>query len=226
MTLQVGLVGTDGVVLASDTKWSERSRREIRHTFDRSKITVNFEQRIAVSAARNMESSMRAARKIADEIKTEEWTSPELRIQEIAEQAMNSLAYNVRDVNCLIVSPQLRLYQLETTIDLGVSEQRIPICAEHTDRACAGDDLNNALFFGERYYKRQSTSELVPLAAHLIITASKLSPDRIDGLEIVVCSKNGFSYLPEASIRELNSMSDRLDAYLRESLCRPLGDTP
>jgi hypothetical protein len=219
MTLQVGFVGIDGVVLASDTKWSER-QREIRHTFGRRKITINEEQRVAVSAARNMDSSMKAAREIADGIKGNDWMSPELRIQDIALKAIESLPYNVRDVNCLIISPRLRLYRLEMVTDLNISEQAMPMCAEHSDKACAGDTLNNALFWGERYYQRQPICKLIPLAAYLINAGGKLSPDRIGGLEIVICDKKGVHRLPDDSINELQAMAEGLDSSLLTSLSR------
>jgi hypothetical protein len=216
MTLQVALVGTDGIVLASDTKWSET--RQVRHTYNRTKIEINYERRIAVSYARNMDSSARAAKDIANKITDEQWDSPQLRIEEIAEEAMQSLPYNIRDLNCLIVSPRMKLFRLEMTQDLskGAFEAR-PSCWESTDKAPAGDETNAALFWGERYYERRPIRTLVPLAAYLINAGNKLSPDRIEGLEIVLCEPAGIRRLSEDSIRALQSMANGLDEHLRSA---------
>jgi hypothetical protein len=222
MTMQIAMVGTDGVVLASDTKWSERHirphlKRLIQQSFGRSKIMINYERRIAVSFARNMESSARAAANIIQEIRDEEWDNPKQRIEAIAIKAMNSLSYNIRDVNCLIVSPALRLFRLDMQTDLSKGPDSMPECWEQTDRACAGDDINPAVFWAERYYRRMPLRKLVPLAAHLICEAGELSPDRVKGLEIILCKKSGIRHLSIDSVRDLQSWAHRLDARLRMS---------
>ena len=44
--------------------------------------------------------------------------------------------------------------------------------------AIAGDNVNPAIFWAERYYQELPIEKLVPLAAHLIVAASKLNPTR------------------------------------------------
>jgi len=74
MTMQVGMVGTDGVILASDTKWTDT--RELRHTFGSSKIKLTADRRVAITCARNMETSCRMAEWILAELSDEQRKNP------------------------------------------------------------------------------------------------------------------------------------------------------
>jgi 20S proteasome alpha/beta subunit len=80
-----------------------------------------------------------------------------------------------------------------------------------------GEDLK-AVFFAERYYTRTSVHELVLLAAHTILQASKLNPASIEGLEIVVCTKEGFKSLSDSKIGVLKKESDNLGRRTGNSL--------
>jgi hypothetical protein len=216
MTLQVAFKGSDGVVLASDTKWSET--REVRHTYNRTKLTINYERHIVASAARNMDTATTTALGIVTKITDDQWAAPELHIQRIAEEAMQDLpidqSYGLRDLNCLVVSPTLRLFQVEVTTDLSVGN--VPTCWEQDDRAIAGDTKNASLFWAEPYFKRrQPMRTLIPLAAHLIVAGNKLSPDRIEGLEIVVCDRSGVRRLSDDSISDLLSVANETDEKLQ-----------
>jgi 20S proteasome alpha/beta subunit len=218
MTLQVGFVGTDGIVLASDTKYGEtRDGAGIRRTKNRTKILMDTDRRIVVSSARNMNVSEKVARTLIDEINAEEWSSPEWRIKTIAEKAMQSMPIYARDVNCLVVSPSRRVFELFTRRqDNGADEAE---CEAAMDKAVAGDTFHPALFWMERYYQpRQRLRVLVPLAAHVINVANKISPDKIEGLEIVVCDDSGIRRLSPDYIRGLQSMSDGLDEHCRSTL--------
>jgi hypothetical protein len=69
MTMQVGMVGTDGVLVASDTRWMNTPRwanpgPPPRATFNSTKIRISYERGLAISDARNMET----VRYVADEI--------------------------------------------------------------------------------------------------------------------------------------------------------------
>jgi len=71
MTMQVGMVGTDGVLIASDTRWMNTPRLRNnqfwaggRYTFNSPKIRISHERGIAISCAKDMET----ARHVANEI--------------------------------------------------------------------------------------------------------------------------------------------------------------
>jgi len=226
MTLQVAMVGTDGVLLASDTLWSETRQEMIsgkaqhsRHTYGRTKIFVDEKRNVAVSFARNMETSRRAAELIASDVREAQWESPETIIEEIAFRAIESLPQNRFDVNCLIVSPNMRVFQLEMEQRFTPEgQQDHPSCCEHTDKAVAGDTFSPALYLMEQYYEPRPIHTLAPLASQIIFAGAKLSPDRIGGLEIVLCDKSGVHRLPVDSIRELQSSAQKQDKRLREAL--------
>jgi hypothetical protein len=68
MTIQIGMVGTDGILIARDTKWTAeplligRNWAAGRHGFNSSKIKISPERHIAVSCARNMETASHMAK--------------------------------------------------------------------------------------------------------------------------------------------------------------------
>src|SRR5436309_1564256 len=118
MTMQIGMVGTDGIILASDTKWMD-SRENVRHTFSNSKIKLEDfgnGRGIAVSFARNMETSGRMANQIMAKFKDEDWRDPITPIETIAANVLKT-AGDSNDAHCLIVLSSavygLRLFFLE-----------------------------------------------------------------------------------------------------------------
>jgi hypothetical protein len=78
----------------------------------------------------------------------------------------------------------------------------------------AGDNINPAIFWKERYYREQPIMELVPLAAHMIVSASKLNNGSISGLEIVLCDASGFHRINEDSIRKLKAQANEWDEHI------------
>jgi hypothetical protein len=56
MTMQVGMVGTDGLLIASDTQWT-KNRELVRHSIDSTKFNINHDCGIAISRARSMETA-------------------------------------------------------------------------------------------------------------------------------------------------------------------------
>jgi uncharacterized alpha-E superfamily protein len=221
MTLQVGLFGTDGIVLASDTSWASQNSK-VRYTTSRSKIVVNHERRIAVSFARNMESSEKAANAISSQITDEQWESPKSRIEELVTKAIHSLPHNRADANCIVVSatPELRLFNVDMSVDLSKGTEARPLCWEHSDKAFAGDEINPSVYWAERYYERIPVSQLLPIAVQIITNAGKLSPDRIRGLEVVVCQDAEFRRLSESDIEGLISWSNSLDKVITKSFAK------
>lgn len=214
MTMQIGMVGTDGIVLASDTKWTDTQK--VRHTFNSTKIKVNHERGIAVSYARNMETSRRVADRIISDLRSADWEHPIQPIEEIGAKVL-ATAGERKDAQCLILfakpSPRLFLFQFGT-----LNGQPSSLCEEMSTTGIAGDNVNPAIFWSERYYQARPVHSLVPLAAQLIVAASKLNPGAIGGLEIVLCDASGFHRLSKDSIRELESKAEERDRNLGELL--------
>jgi hypothetical protein len=215
MTMQVGMVGEDGVLIASDTRWMNTPRlvnewSGSRHTFNSSKIIVDHERGIAISCARNMETARHVADGIVAGLKDEQdWINPILPIEEIGRKVLLS-AGERREVQCLIAftapTPRLFLFQFGL-----VNGEWGPLCQKMDGSAFAGDNVNPAIFWAERYYKAEPIRTLVPLAAHTIVSAGTLNPTAISGVEIVLCDASGIHRVSEDSLRQLESKAREWD---------------
>jgi len=206
MTMQVGMVGTDGILIASDTRYMNQGSG-VRGAFNASKITVNYERGIAISRAHAMETAKRVAEAIVSDLKDSELKYPIPPMEKIASVVVDP-AGNRKQVECLIilVKPSPRLFYLQSGIvDLVVH------CEEMHGAVNTGDKENPAVFWRDRYYERLPIRTLVPLAAHLIVSAGRLNNAAIGGLEIVLCDASGLRRLSDDSIRELELTADGWD---------------
>jgi hypothetical protein len=210
MTMQIVMVGFDGIVLASD-KRCVNNEKNVRHTSDASKIKIHAEKGVAIACARSMEVSSRVADDILMKFSDLDWELVELKSIPIAQKALDEVKYERRDFQCLIV----KAYPARTAFHLssGVfANQNFPTCVRISNCQIAGDHLNSAVFWPERYYWRSSlreTRQLVPLAAHTICSAKKLNESHIDGLEVVVCDAKGIRLLPDEFILRLKKNSEK-----------------
>jgi hypothetical protein len=170
MTMQVGMVGSDGIVLGSDTKWMVTE--SVRHTFNSPKIKVDYARGVAIACARNMETSTLIADRILAKLEDKDLEYPHIPMESIARKAVKRGARN--DVQLLIaLSGQApRLFQLTPGSVGGVKGF---VCRTMNSTAVTGDDVNAAVFWLERYYERRPIRSLVPLAAHVVVSASKLN---------------------------------------------------
>jgi hypothetical protein len=219
MTMQVAMVGTDGIVLASDTRWAHTQRGSgnsaVRHTSSASKIKVSNRGHIAVACARNMETSGAIAVAIIAELTDQEWEYPILPMERISQRILDS-AGDRKDFQCLIVClrPTLRLFQLECAMVNGEPDRSI--CHQINDKAISGDNANSAVFWLERYYQRKPVQVLGPLAAQVVVTAGKLNAAAIGGLEIIVCDGNGIHRVSDESTSGLESAAEEWDRTIAE----------
>lgn len=223
MTMQVGMVGTDGVLIASDTKLAENNL-PIRGSFGSTKFKMDHECGVAVSCAGSMNTAFRLADEIISESRQDEgWRFAPLgssgcgAIQRIGERVLKATDTGREHAQCLIAftrpSVDLYLFQLVKT-----GREWGPVCKEITTKKFAGDTANAAIFWGERYYRKMPIEKLIPLAAHLIIAAGALNSAGIGGLEIVLCNSSGIHRLPDESISELGIKSSERDKSLGELL--------
>jgi hypothetical protein len=95
-----------------------------------------------------------------------------------------------------------------------------PWCLEMQGQATVGDNTNNAIFWAQRYHTVRPIRELIPLAAHVVISASKMNSAAISGLEIVICDRSGLHALPSHSIRELQAKTEEWDKEYGELIFR------
>jgi len=225
MTMQVGMVGTDGVLIASDTLWmntEDTQYASVRHTSNTTKIEIDYRNGVGIACARNMELAGRIAKDLLNEFDAEDWGGPDTRAVDIANKVLEESSERRRDFQCTIVTakPEPQLFQLHHGI---FHLQKGARCQLHSRKVFAGDTVNSAVFWGERFYSSweeslQPIHNLIPLAAHIIFCAGKIGRGTIGGLEIAFCDSSGIHRLSEASIKELEYATSGWDAHCGETI--------
>jgi hypothetical protein len=216
MTLQVALVGTDGIVLASDQKWGATVRRTWA-TFMASKIRIDHKRGIAVTCARS-DAGVVAARMILSRFKPgeEHFQYPLQPLEELGDEAFREVAqassFPLSEGDVLVVFSR----DLEKVYHLTVG--RNSTCRAITDKVFAGHDINPAIYFAERHYQRLLIEDLAFLAAHTILMGAKLNPSGIHGLEMIFCRPDGFTAVSETKLNEYRRRSEQLDTQLNQTL--------
>jgi len=210
MTLQVALVGTDGILLASDKKINQSAERAA-YTGLTSKIRVNYSRRIATCWAQYAPAADVA--KQALELSDTDLLDPRGPLENLAEKIFeeargeNQFAFPNGDV-ILVTIGELPAVHLLTV------EGKQYRCSRRDDKAIAGNNVNSALFFIQRYYKKLPIDDLTPLAAHTILSAGYVNQTGVEGLEILRCTKEGFDFLEEKEISALTAWSCKLDTKI------------
>jgi hypothetical protein len=221
MTMQVGMVGTDGVLLASDTRWVEETR-PTRTPWNDTKFKINHRCGVAVARARSMETASRLADEIISlSLENESWraSSDYTSIQRIVAKVFPTAEGRER-AQCLVAftRPTVELCLFQTAKvngDWSVVPHSIT-----GGSAYAGDEGNQAIFWGERYYRnlKLPIERLIPLAAHLVFAAGVLNSAMIEGLDIVLCNASGIRRLSDESIDTLKLQVAQRDESIRASL--------
>jgi hypothetical protein len=226
MTMQVGMVGTDGILIAGDTQWTE-NQTAYRYSTNSTKFVIDEDLGIAISRAVSMET----AAKMADEIlslyrQDQDWMSHDLfSISKLGTRVLDSVVSGREAAHCFVATtrpvPKLHLFKsVQLSEPNGKTHWGI-VCNEVLTRTFAGDTHNSAVFWSERYYPRLSKvpiRNLVRLAAHTIVTARLLHNGGISGLEMILCDTSGIHRLPDQSIVELELQSIERDRAIGESL--------
>lgn len=204
MTMQVGMLATDGIVLAGDT-WSH-SETTVRSGYSSSKIRINDTAQIAVTCARDMVLASHVAEAIMSGVQGKDWQNCERFIRDAACEAAGE-----RDIECIVAfaGNLPALYQFQY-----VKGEKY--CSRIIDCIHAGDVTNAAVFWTMRYYRHLPVDRLSRLAAHLIVTSAKLNTATIKGLEVVFCKASGFQRLPVKQTLALQTTARELDERIGE----------
>jgi hypothetical protein len=237
MTMQVGLVGSNGIVIAGDERnthipllrpnqfWAAGT-----HGTNSSKMIVNYKRGIAVSAARDLETAMHVANEIATHLPEDKFQDPASWIEECADKILGIVRREHSDpterieAQCLIMTqrPVPKLFQFW----FGVVEGKWgPFCREMSRLAVAGDNVNAAIFWPEAYYnsspyskQRIPVKDLIPLAAHTVVQANRFNPLSISGLEVVFCDETGLHKLSRESIETLLKVAEEWDKQFGKTI--------
>jgi hypothetical protein len=223
MTLQVGMVAGDGILLASDVfstrePSKQASEGTVWYGYDSSKIMISDSRKVAVTCARDMMLASALAEALIEGLTPEYWPNPGSRIKAIA--SANSASRHWGPVECLValVEPSPVLFHLQC-LEQGTET----FCPQITSFGFAGDRCNAAIFWAMRYYSVQpanvrSVRSLLPLASQLILDAGKLNSGSIGGLEMVYSDSSGFCRVTESDIRDLEAQTQRRSKSIEELL--------
>jgi hypothetical protein len=210
MTLICALRGTDGFVLAADTKASEihepcsieQVLGSVTSTSHVSKILPSSRHAVAIGFAETDEA------RIGAEILIKSLDSlpsvpddPREELRKACQAACNFNPQLVPPVrrkplggSLIFVHAALKAFPIFRVVFTLYGDGRFIFdCIRTADKQMIGYDVNSAIFFLEKYYSLvvnpQSVNQLAVLAGHTILAASQLSPERIGGLEIVICKE-------------------------------------
>ena len=224
MTMQVGLVGMGGIVLASDTRITTEPAgmkvndigHAIRCASVSSKIVLNDNGSRAISCAVDAESARLVAQHIISDLTEEEAGNADLIPDAIVRIAETVLSQERRQVQCLILMADhgglLFRLQYGQTDPKNPNSDWAAECSQCLDRGFAGDVTNPSIYWAERYHSEFiSVRQLVPLAAQLIISAHHLNNGFVDGLELVLYEDSKIVAIPVDQVAELSRKAKELD---------------
>lgn len=206
MTMQVGMVAEGGnIVLASDTRWTTSplvSGCGARHGCNSHKIKIDDRNSIAIACARDKID----ANRVADAFIQLRDVSEQDRAQRMRE--IGAAVADSKDLECIVAfaypNPMLWFFQY--------INQQVVSCEPVFTYVFSGDTVNAAVFWIRNYHDFQSIDQLKRLGAHMIVSAGKICPDTISGLEIVYLDRSGVHSL---SIEENRAME--LEAKERDA---------
>jgi hypothetical protein len=209
MTMQVGMMASDGIILASDTSWQRKvvgCEMGTWHTSGGYKIKISDSKKIAVSCAMDMCEAYRIASEFLAALDGVDLYAREQKIIDIARSIPNHLG-----VECFVAfaEPVPSLFLMQH-----IEGSTYPIVQPIINKAFAGDSLNPALYWAQRYYSNLPVDRLKNLAAHIIAEAGILNPCLIGGLDIVIGKNGEFSRLSQQETDTLIQQSRKCaDAF-------------
>lgn len=217
VTMQIGMIGKDGIVLASDTKWSttwirsERARiQELRDEYGSSKILIAPGGRLAVSCADDMIVAFDVAKAILSAWNPEADDSECSALKEIVKPFCSHRAFQ-----CIVASTRPVAELVYVSHDLRL-EPQLSI-TRVLDRICAGDRANAAKFWHLRYYDHNlPTTKLRSLAAQLITDAAAFNNGITGGFDLAVTEAGVFRKVPKPECDSLAELAQQRSRSVSE----------
>ena len=208
MTFQVGMVGTNGILLASDKLAVQFGipGQSYRDPFQTDKIVAVGHQEIAYCCAGDRLSTIvgkaitedgavreKAGRVPLDRLMSDLQMDFGRAVEVIACEAVSQSKLDFADKEpwdrpkggSLLLAycrPEpMELWKLD------VQAQGMPHANRIRNKCRIGDSTTPASFFSECYYHNVPIEDLILLAAHTVFTAGAMNPDGVDGLDILLC---------------------------------------
>jgi hypothetical protein len=230
MTMQVGLIGDGGIVLASDRRITASDVKVGEELTGyaafigklETKIELSQEKNIAISCADDLIFARKVARQIIAELKADDLTDEYSASGAIERIVRTALPGEEKRAQWLIALKCPDWHLLKCL--LVPSESPIPdsdwdlSCAPCRSWDFAGEITNPAISWHKYHDEGLSPAQLIPLAAHLILSAHFFNSKGVDGLDIVQCDANGVRMLSLTSIAALQKKSRTMDRNIVEYL--------
>jgi hypothetical protein len=222
VTLQVGMIGKDGWVLASDRVRADTDGIRVRsHT---EKIVVLDSLGLSYSfygddcAIIAGEQLIENGEKLLDPSSETQfrhwlWQLANGSWQQVVNSMPNdykakfSASYLYRGLLIFLRSSPNRFWWMQ----IGQPS----LVTSEVNRLAVGDPGNGARFFADHHYSsKMSVAQLSMLAAHTITVGGMLNPAGVGGLDIVTCQNGTMRLLPEDELQDLVQRSHKLDAKI------------
>lgn len=226
MTFQIGLVGTDGVLLGSDKLMTLMG--SVRSTYEAEKIAF-YEPGLAMcSCGGDLAAAMRDP--IIDVVRSFSPGRADFRGDLISKCQMFLLDMLDKGFDKNSISRQAGAVLFARRTNECVELWRMIIGMTGSamigdailDKITQGDETNPARFFCEQYYKEGRTvAELIPLAVHSLLMAHERNLSGVNGVEIAICKSTEFRKLLPEEIRKLRENSEDLDEHIASRLGLP-----
>lgn len=239
MTFQIGMVATDGIILASDRRiLNEIGYRISEHT---AKIICHSDPN-SMYCWSGDESPGDVARRFLDfftDVTVDSGRTKDEQITEMLRKAADDVWASQYGPRYSTPGSHLSLNNAAGTLLLACrGESRIGLWSMNygrqisvypvNDKSHAGDPRSSAVLFAELYYRaHQTIDELILLAAHSVLMAGKLNPTGINGLEIALWrnSESSPQRLSNSEIDELIGLSSDLNEDIHKRISRTVSRT-
>jgi hypothetical protein len=221
MTLQIGMIACDGVVLASDRRAVGGligllgGPRPVTHSSEVRKILLSKDSRLACAFSGSDRAHVAAIR-IA-----ECWDSNSSEdLLSVIRTAIAGIT-GVNNEQLLVAVSGISGVRLVRVF----FDEAGPVVQRIVDKLVNGDVGNGAIYIPERFYaKSKSVEDLKLLAAHFVLEGGKLNPTMVRGLDIYVM-RDGESahFLSPDEMADLERRSAGISTLMEASL---FGSTP
>lgn len=227
VTFQIGIVGTDGVLLASDVRARSTAgfRDGISAGVDFSATTEKLfcypEFHHAYCIAGNDNTIWRVGHCAHENIKKHGNTFLDHEtVRSLLWDSVNEICKSIGPIGSKYYGSMLLSYQGQQSVDLWrVNLNGFgPGVNAVLDKTFEGDAANSAAFFLVQYYRAAPIKQLLPLAAHCVLTAAKLNPTGVEGLEIVVSTLEQTRKLEKQELSALKQASETLEAAIYQHI--------
>lgn len=227
MTFQVGLIGTDGYVLASDTKLLQiggEAERQFRSSSTTTKLAFNKEKGTAWCLAGDRVVIL-AEHKFSELLKNTNGDFSEIPdlLKKAGKNAWRE-SFNGASSTRDRIGYQRRMTVVKSdgTKHLGWTLDifETPDCQVFKDKTISGDAANLASFLTECFYPSpgRSVEQLKTLAAMTVLFGGRLNPTGVGGLEMVICKNGETAQVDEEEIANLELQAPALHSSIEKSL--------